>query len=167
MAYIETSMASGGNPISLCCAVTEPHQPVLNFPKRTFGKQKRAFSVSWYKLHPWLHYIQEKDCVLCFYCATAVYRKIPLSGYVDKAFTDTGFDNWKKALDRFVKHQQSQSHIFAAGVLMREKRNPRGIDDMLSSSRAQEKVSNQKVLLCIFSCIRFLAHKACLYVEST
>ena len=139
--------------------MTEPHQPVLNFPKRTFGKQKRAFSASWYKLHPWLHYIQEKDCVLCFYCATAVYRKIPLSGYVDKAFTDTGFDNWKKALDRFVKHQQSQSHIFAAGVLMREKRNPRGIDDMLSSSRAQEKVSNQKVLLCIFSCIRFLAQQ--------
>ncbi len=30
-----------------CSLAAGPHQPILNFPKQTFGKQQRSFSVSW------------------------------------------------------------------------------------------------------------------------
>lgn len=58
----------------------QPNQPKLKFPKCTFGKQKRSFSDTWYQSYPWLHYVQENDTVLCFYCATAVQRKLRLGG---------------------------------------------------------------------------------------
>ncbi len=47
---------------------------------------------------------------------------MPISGYVDKVFTETGFSNWQKALQKFDKHQQSQSHKFAANMVMRDGR---------------------------------------------
>ena len=71
----------------------QPNQPKLKFPKRTFGKQKRSFSDTWYQSYPWLHYVPENDTVLCFYCAPAVQRKLPLGGYVETSFTETGFSN--------------------------------------------------------------------------
>ena len=77
---------------------SEPNQPKHNFSKSMFGNQKRAFSATWYQHHPWLHYLQEEDSVLCFYCATAVQRKMPLT---DKTFTETGFNNWQKVLKTF------------------------------------------------------------------
>ena len=72
----------------------EPNQSKLHFPKQ-----------KWYEQFPWLHYLQEEDSVLCFYCATAVQRKTPLTGYIDKTFTETGFNNWQKALSKFKKHE--------------------------------------------------------------
>ena len=66
--------------------------------------------MSWYRLHPWLHYLQEEDAVLCFFCATAVQHKMPLTGYVDNVFSKSGFSNWQKALEKFRKHEQSICH---------------------------------------------------------
>ena len=65
---------------------SKPNQPKLNFPKSMFGNQKRAFSATWYQRYPWLHYLQQEDSVLCFYCAAAVQRRMPLTGYTDKTY---------------------------------------------------------------------------------
>ena len=40
-----------------------PNQPNLSFPKQTFGKQRRAFSPSWYSKYPWLHYVEAEEIV--------------------------------------------------------------------------------------------------------
>ncbi len=76
-----------------CSLAAGQHQPILNFPKQTFGKQQRSFSVSWYSRYSWIHYVQEKDAVVCFDCTIAIQRKMPISGYVDRVFTETGFSN--------------------------------------------------------------------------
>ena len=96
---------------------SKPNQPKLNFPLRCFGKQRRGFSVHWYEKYPWLHYLDNEDAVLCFYCATAVKcGKMPLTGYVDSVFTKCGFNNWKKAIDKFAKHEKSESHYHAVSI---------------------------------------------------
>eukprot|EP00731_Ephydatia_muelleri_P014314 Em0008g34a len=95
---------------------SKPNQPKLNFPLRCFGKQRRGFSVHWYEKYPWLHYFDNEDAVLCFYCATAVKYKMPLTGYVDSVFTKCGFNNWKKAIDKFAKHEKSESHCHAVSI---------------------------------------------------
>ena len=41
------------------------------------------------------HYVQENDTVLCFYCATAVQRKLRLGGYVETNFTYPKFHQWE------------------------------------------------------------------------
>ena len=91
------------------------HQPILPFPLRSFGKQQRAFCASWYKKYPWLHYQEANDSVLCFYCLVAEKRGLGSSVVVrnksaEDVFVTTGFSNWKKALERFEKHQSSLSH---------------------------------------------------------
>ncbi len=76
-----------------------PNQPVLSFPQRTFGKQRRAFSSSWYSKYPWLHYHAGPDNVLCFYCMVADKRSLVFTHNRDDVFSRKGFSNWKKALD--------------------------------------------------------------------
>jgi len=87
-----------------CSLIARPHHPVLTFPKRIFGNQKPSFIASWYSRCPWLHYLQETDSVICFDCAAASERKFPISAYVDKVFTETGFNNWQKALININSH---------------------------------------------------------------
>ncbi len=139
-----------------CSLAAGPHQPILNFPKQTFGKQQRS---SWYSRYPWIHYVQEKDAVVCSDCTIAIQRKMPISGYVDKVFTETGFNNWQKALQKCDKHQQSQSHKFAVNMVMRERRKARGVNEILSSAHAQEMEHNRNNFLVILSSIRFLARQ--------
>ena len=134
----------------------EPSQPKLLFPKRNFGSQQRAFCAKWYKQYPWLHYSQEEDSVLCFYCATAVQQKIPLTGYADKTFAQTGFNNWQKALHKFRKHELSRCHRFAVDTITRSSKD---VDEMLSTSYAKEKADNRKALYTILSTTRFLARQ--------
>ena len=58
-----------------------PNQPRLKkFPLRQFGTQRRGFSATWYDSYPWLRYLEDEDVILCFYCATAVERKMPMTG---------------------------------------------------------------------------------------
>ncbi len=75
---------------------------------------------------------------------------MPISGYVDKVFTETGFSNWQKALQKFHKHQQSQSHKFAANMVMRERRKARVVNEILSSAHAQVMEHNRKKFSCYF-----------------
>ena len=57
-----------------------PPQPCIPFPMKTFGKQQRSFSSSLYSKYPWLHYQEEGDSVLCFYCLVAIKRRLPATG---------------------------------------------------------------------------------------
>ena len=94
--------------------------------------------------------------MLCFYCATAVQRKTPLTGYTDKTFIETGFNNWQKALRKFKKHEQSTCHRFAVDTIIKSSND---VDEMLSSTYAKEKADNRKALYTILSTIRFLARQ--------
>ena len=69
-----------------------------------FGKQRRAFSPSWYSKYPWLHYVEAKDCVLCFYCKVADKCALMLTHNNDDVFSVTGFSNLKNALEKFENH---------------------------------------------------------------
>ncbi len=89
---------------------------------------------------------------------------MPISGYVDKVFTETGFSNWQKALQKFDKHQQSQSHKFAASMVMRERRKARGVNEILSSAHAQEMEHNRKNFLLFYLLYVFLQDKVYQYM---
>lgn len=66
-----------------------------------------------------LHYLQKEDSVLCFYCVTAIQRKLPVTGYCDKTFTETGFNNWQKACSKFSKHEQSVCHRYPVDMIIK------------------------------------------------
>ena len=86
-----------------------PNQQVFTFPQWMFGSQQRSFCSSWYNKYPWLHYLESTDSVLCFYCMVADRRGLPVTKNKDEAFCKAGFTNWKKALEKFEKHQNTGS----------------------------------------------------------
>ena len=114
----------------------QPYQPKMNYPKQVFGKQQRSLSMAWYEQYPWIHYLPENDSVLCYYCAKSVQLRMPLSGYVDKTFTEIGFRNWQKALAKFRKHEQTACHSNAVFMVSNYSAGS-GIDDMLCTSLAK------------------------------
>ena len=74
----------------------QPHQPQkYSFPKCSFGIKRvveRSFRPSWFSTWNWLHYIEDKDVVLCFTCARASQeKKLQWSvNTADLAFTSRG-----------------------------------------------------------------------------
>lgn len=137
-----------------------PHQPVLlSFPLRKFGDQQRAFSASWYHKYPWLHYQEGNDNVLCFYCMVADKRGLPVSCNKDDALSKTGFNNWKKALERFEKHQNTTSHRDAVDLVVKIPSTTKDVGEMLSAGLASQKAESRKVLLTILSSIRYLGRQ--------
>ena len=76
----------------------EPHQPVLNFPKRSFGQKKPvhcSFQGKWFSKWRWLHYDEGKDAVFCYICVTALkQRKIKYSHNAATAFVSWDYYRW-------------------------------------------------------------------------
>lgn len=120
----------------------KPHHPILSFPQRTIGKQKRSFCSSWYVKYPWLHYQEHSDSVLC-YCHMADKRHLPISANKEAAFTTSGFSNWKRAIEKFNKHETSMSHRQAVDFVEKIPRTTMNVGNMLSSTYAQQKAENR------------------------
>ena len=84
-----------------------PNQPILaKYPLSKAGKQNRAFSVTAYKLFPFVEYSVTADAVFCFPC-----RMFPSkSGNAESTFTMKGFRIWKKLHSNLKTHEKTESH---------------------------------------------------------
>lgn len=82
-----------------------PCQPTTHdFPKTVYGNNDRCFQIEWYKNREWLEYSVSQNAAFCLYCY--LFGDLQKK---DQAFTKKGFQNWKKAVERF------RSHIGAEG----------------------------------------------------
>ena len=145
----------------------EPHQPKgIQFPFRTYGKQtsKRCFKAAWFDQISWLHYEEQLDAVFCFNCLQALHNQLISAAKGENAFTETGYSNWKNALEKkkgFSKHELSECHKEAVARLITIPKTAAGdIGDMISSQHALERKQNRNVLLKILSNIRYLARQS-------
>lgn len=82
----------------------------MKFPSKGNGKNKRCFQLQWVDKYDWIDYSVSLDAVFCNTCRQfGIHQR-------DLAFTQSGFDNWKNALDDkkgFLKHAKTESHILA------------------------------------------------------
>ena len=84
-------------------------QAVLQKTRKLQG-HARQFCTEWFKGRPWLVLCMTKMKAFCNFCRYCAKRDILIDKQGDAAFIDTGYDNWKKALDRFDKHVRSAMH---------------------------------------------------------
>ena len=84
---------------------------------------------------------------------------MPLNGYVDSVFTKCGFNNWKKAIDRFVKHEKSASHCHAVSMVIAASKECMDVGSKLSRAYEEKRAQNRKCLLAIISTVLFLARQ--------
>ncbi|XP_078613923.1 zinc finger MYM-type protein 1-like [Branchiostoma floridae x Branchiostoma japonicum] len=81
----------------------------------TFQNKGRKFLSSWYTDRGWVTLCTQRRKVFCATCRYATQRKLfALSTKVEPAFVTTGFDNYKKAIDKFDTHAESDAHKEAA-----------------------------------------------------
>lgn len=123
------------------------------------------FKSSWFQRWPWLHYLENTDSVLSYYCAKAHALKLACSQRGDLAFISTGYHNWKAATDSkkgFAKHERSAYHKMAIEATVLSNRCT-DIGELLSDSHRAEKDVNKRMLLHTLSTVRFLARQGLAY----
>ena len=75
-----------------------------NYPKAG----NRSFNPKWFNMFNWLEYHSGKDACLCYPC-----RMFGTTENKETAFIETGFNNWKNALDKrhgFYRHEETVAH---------------------------------------------------------
>ena len=100
---------------SECCGSQhdKPYQPTINFSstRRIQGKQARSFNAVWFKEHKWLTFCIPRNRVFCFYCRFAFSKGLlTFSKNASHSFLTKGFNNWKKAKEKFREHKQCHAH---------------------------------------------------------
>ena len=86
-------------------------------------------------------------------------RGLPVTKNKDEAFCKVGFTNWKKALEKFEKHQNTGSHHEAVDLIVKIPSTTKNVGEMLSTTYASQKDENRKMLLVIRSSICFLGRQ--------
>ena len=76
-----------------------------------FERNGHKFLAAWYGKYPWLTLCVKRSKVFCSYCRYAKeHNLITFSTRGDLAFSVNGFDNYKKAMEKFLHHEGSLSH---------------------------------------------------------
>ena len=124
-----------------------PHHPTRNyeFKKTKIGEQYRSCKIEWFDKFPWLHYDEVHDKLFCFYCIKCAEQNKSLSSCRRKGnFIYKGFSNWKKANDKFRKHENSIAHKDAFFMVEKLLKTTPDVAEMMSSQLAKEKAKNRK-----------------------
>ena len=108
-----------------CCSKPEtPYHPpqvsdskkaVAHHSKERKGGQLKTYArkiqPSWYGKHPWISVRTSRYKIFCSTCRGAKQLGLlKLCKYQKSVFTEEGFGNWNKALQRFQDHEKSDMH---------------------------------------------------------
>ena len=138
-------------PLSSSCDGDKPHQPKsLRFPHREFGKTsvvKCSFQHQRFDRWSWLHYDEERDLSYCFTCIVAYHNNhLHSVGKLEQSFISTGFSNWKDAIAKFSKHQDSWCHQQAVLKTVTLPSTTADVGEMLSSQLTKQHQERRKLL---------------------
>ena len=158
--YVKTDESSSSHSSSCtaeCChhPLTAPHQPcdkvTLESTRQNVGKKSetRTFNLAWYEEFTWLHLCSSRKKVFCY-----LHHSGSLTKKYETAFISDGFNNWKKAKERFERHQASESHKEAL-VKFQCMQAPTVVEQ-LSTQASRTQATNRSMLLKELSSLQFL-----------
>ena len=140
-----------------CCADPgdEAYRPPSSssITKKRQGKQNHSFQTAWFDQHKWLIYCVMRNKVFCSSCRAAVSR-----GLIDPNnkthFVTGGFENWKKAKQRFKEHEHCQMHREAC-MKLQSCRRP-SVAVQLSHQLLIDQKYRREMLMKVLSTLQFL-----------
>lgn len=99
-----------------------------------------------------------QNVVSCFYCQLAASRGLlTFSKNSSDTFVTKGFNNWKKAKERFRKHEQSHAHSEAC-VKVSALKQP-SVAAQLSTKTLMDQEKHRNLLLKQLDCFRYLTRQ--------
>ncbi len=155
----EATAATPTNCTAQCCVSTErAFQPVDKRTLLKFTNKKGNFQPQWYKLFPWVSVCVTSNKAYCLYCRHAAqHNLISFSKMGETAFTKTGFQNWRKAVDKFKAHEGS--HVHREAKLKWMARGQPTIEVQISSQMAQLQMTRRQGLLTQLRAIVYLTRQ--------
>ena len=147
-----------------CChnmlEVSQPLEPlILKKTERLYGSIKRAFTPTWYKSYPWIHLCTSNFKVYCFYCKYVVHNlQIHAGTKQDPAFTNVGFSNWKKGVEKFKAHEASSSHKDACIVFQSSRGT--SVANLMSNTIENDQSQRRNSFMKQLAALRFLLRQA-------
>ena len=110
------------------------------------------------KEHKWLTFCVTRNLVFCFYCRLAATRGLlSFSKNASDAFVSKGFNNWKKAKERFREHEQSHAHSEAC-VKISALKQP-SVAAQLSTKVLLDQEKHRNLLLKQLDCLQYLTRQ--------
>ena len=139
--------------------IVSKNQPKFGILNQTLTGRTLAFQNSWYDEFKWLHYSEDVKGVLCYTCLIAKKNDTisNFSKQSNPAFIENGFRNWKKAKEKFRKHEMCETHRRAV-LQLQQSYGPLVQQQLLQFNQKSQKEA-QKALLLIISSVRFLARQ--------
>ena len=137
-----------------CCDLSNPDPTRFPLDKastaREIQKRIRYFQPDWLAKYKWLVHCKTGNKAYCNTCRFAISsdlkKNLDTSGA--KAFTTTGFTNWKTATEQFLQHENSSFHKDSDWLIPQSKES-KPIDEQLTSSSISEniEVARRKCLM--------------------
>ena len=99
----------------LCCAdETKAYQPTNAQTLFSMANGGRNFQARWYGAFSWIILCTNNKKAFCFYYRLAEHKGIlSFSTKAEPTFSTRGFNNWRKALEKFKHHDASNAHVEA------------------------------------------------------
>jgi hypothetical protein len=134
-----------------------------HLPPQKLNKGKTLyFQPAWKQTFPWISTPLDVKGVICETCSSAFKLNLVPAGVVDKraedSFVSAGFCSWNKARERFMKHEASHCHQFAA-LQLSLYQSGTTINGMLSDKCAQNQLRARTALLAVITSIQYLARQ--------
>ena len=127
---------------------------IINKTQKQQGQRTQQFCRDWYTNYPWLVLCCTRlkaYCAYCRYCSKRGMLRDKLSG---KAFISSGFNNWKKALERFEQH--AQSNVYKEALLKIELMEQPTVIAQLNSMLKRDQAARREFLIVTLSSLKFL-----------
>lgn len=156
-----------------CCNdIHNPHQPKnleksrMQQVRASQGREEatsksysRAIQTSWYARYSWISVCTSSYKIFCFICRSAQsLGLITFSRHQKSTFTYDGFNNWKKAMQRFDEHEKSAMHREAV-MKIAARSSSINVGAQLSKQHEADTKSHRRMLLKLLASIRYLARQ--------
>jgi len=140
----------------MCCNDDQQaYHPSEGIILSQFAKKGRRFLPAWYEKFPWVTLCTAQKKVFCVYCRYVCKHKLfTFCKKGDEAFSLKGFDNYKKAVEKFRVHENSDSHL-EARLKCKSLNNP-SIQEQLSTQGAQYQENRWLGLVKQLEAMKFL-----------
>lgn len=131
------------------------------FPATTNGKQERKFLYSWLEKYKWLSYSEIENQAYCTFCVLMAPTEVGMrSSQKTGQLVQEGFQNWKKAIEKFESHSHLQYHKHAMVDLnnlktLVEGKKMNSIDRSLDVGKAKQAKENAERLKPIIETVIF------------
>ena len=149
---VENQLTDPSECLSACCSdMSKPYQPTTKNILSSMANNGRNFMHDWFDTFPWLMLCSTKKKTFCFYCRDVDRQGlITFSSKAESAYTTVGFNNWKKAIEKFQKHATCSAHSEAVIKWQMMQKPP--VNQQLCTQLQHDQQERQQALLKQLQC---------------